>query len=184
MIWVFFFFIPDRKNTFTERLSRPAFDDARHKILQKAKVKSLMITVVIVLTFVICWTPYYIMMIIFMFLEPDEQFSQDLQSAIFFFGSSTAMFNPLIYGAFHLRTKKKAHSKSTSFYNNSTSSRMDNTLMTTFRRSHPRRSNEEGIGIHTNGNLNVPGARQYRERKSIVTDLSNTSIRAVSRSPV
>ncbi|GFR00103.1 g_PROTEIN_RECEP_F1_2 domain-containing protein [Trichonephila clavata] len=172
----------NRKDTFTEKLSRPAFDDARHKILQKAKVKSLMITVVIVLTFVVCWTPYYIMMIIFMFLEPDEQFSQDLQSAIFFFGSSTAMFNPLIYGAFHLRTKKKPHSKSTSFYNSS-SSRIDNTLMTTFRRSHPRRSHE-GIGAHTNGNLSVPGTGQYRERRSIVTDRSNSSIRAVSRSPV
>ncbi|GIY25754.1 g_PROTEIN_RECEP_F1_2 domain-containing protein [Caerostris darwini] len=175
------YLVEDRKNTFSERLNRPNFDDARHKILHKAKVKFLMITVGIVLTFVICWTPYYIMMIIFMFLEPDEQLSQDLQSAIFFFGNSTAMLNPLIYGAFHLRSRKRPHSKSTSFYNNSSTSRMDNTLLTTFRRSHPRKSHGELAGQQANGNLTVPGTSHRRERRSMVMDLNN-SIRVVPKS--
>ncbi|GBM11354.1 hypothetical protein AVEN_13582-1 [Araneus ventricosus] len=163
----------DRENAFSERIVSPQFQDARHKILHRAKVKSLMITVVIVLTFVICWTPYYIMMIIFMFLDPDEQLSQDLQSAIFFFGSSTAMLNPLIYGAFHLRTKKKTRSKSTSF-NNSISSKMDHTFTTTFRRSNPRKSNDEYIGLQKNGSLTVPCTNQSRGRKSVSPDLSNS----------
>ncbi|GIY08906.1 g_PROTEIN_RECEP_F1_2 domain-containing protein [Caerostris darwini] len=119
-------------------------------------------------------------MIIFMFLEPDEQLSQDLQSAIFFFGSSTAMLNPLIYGAFHLRSRKRPHSKSTSSYNNSSTSRMDNTLMTTFRRSHPRRSHEELAGQQANGNLTVPGTSHRREWRSMVMDLNN-SIRVVPK---
>ncbi|GBM05193.1 hypothetical protein AVEN_197746-1 [Araneus ventricosus] len=132
-----------------------------------------MITVVIVLTFVTCWTPYYIMMIIFMFLEPDEQLSQDLQSAIFFFGSSTAMLNPLIYGAFHLRTKKNARSKSTSFYN-SNSSRTDNTFMNTFRRSHGRKSTDVCISLQTNGSLTIPSTSHKGERKSIVADFKSS----------
>ncbi|GFT28163.1 g_PROTEIN_RECEP_F1_2 domain-containing protein [Nephila pilipes] len=83
-------------------------------MLRKAKIKSLWITVVIVSTFIICWTPYYISMIISVFLNPDEQLGQNLHDIIFFFGSSTAVLNPLIYGAFHLRKRKTASSSSSS----------------------------------------------------------------------
>ncbi|KAF8792205.1 Gonadotropin-releasing hormone receptor like protein [Argiope bruennichi] len=89
-------------------------DDARCKMLRKAKIKSLWITVVIVSTFIICWTPYYISMIISVFLEPDEQLGQTLHDVIFFFGSSTAVLNPVIYGAFHLRKRGKPASSTQS----------------------------------------------------------------------
>lgn len=60
---------------------------ARRRLLAKAKKKSLMITVVIVVAFIVCWTPYYAMMVIFIFnLDPDQQITGELQSAIFFFG--------------------------------------------------------------------------------------------------
>lgn len=36
-------------------------------------MKSLRISVVIVAAFIICWAPYYVMMLIFMFLEPDKR---------------------------------------------------------------------------------------------------------------
>ncbi|KAH0539159.1 hypothetical protein KQX54_001473 [Cotesia glomerata] len=83
----------------------------RRRLMHRAKIKSLRISIVIVTAFVICWTPYYIMMIIFMFLDPDEHLSQDLQSGIFFFGMSNSLVNPLIYGAFHLWPQKKSHQK-------------------------------------------------------------------------
>jgi hypothetical protein len=47
----------------------------RRRIIHRAKMKSLRISVVIVVAFIVCWTPYYIMMIIFMFLNPDEHVS-------------------------------------------------------------------------------------------------------------
>ncbi|KFM65645.1 Gonadotropin-releasing hormone receptor, partial [Stegodyphus mimosarum] len=110
-----------------------------------------MITVVIVLTFVICWTPYYVTMIIFIFLEPGEELSQNLQAGVFFFGSSTAMINPLIYGAFHLRPRRKPRfSKSTSINNNSSSSRVELSLMIV-RKGCQRRSREENSTPHVNG---------------------------------
>lgn len=143
-----------KENMFSERIRTP-MDDARRKIIHKAKLKSLMITVVIVLAFVICWTPYYVMMIIFIFLEPDDQLSAELQSAIFFFGSSTAMINPLIYGAFHLR--RRPSRKSTLINSSATSSRIDNSVMlVTFRksRSNIRRSRDESPlsnGHYANG---------------------------------
>ncbi|GBM05194.1 hypothetical protein AVEN_197747-1 [Araneus ventricosus] len=98
---------------------------------------------------------------------------QDLQSAIFFFCSSTAILNPLIYGAFHLRTEKNALSKSTSFYN-SNYSRTENTFMNSFHRSHGRKSTDEYIGLQTNGSLTIPSTSHKGERKSIVADFKSS----------
>nr|AHE76192.1 Corazonin receptor 1 [Ixodes scapularis] len=112
-----------RRHAKAETLAAPthsAMDDARRKLLHKAKMKSLMITVVIVLAFIVCWTPYYCMMIIFIFLDPDDQLTEELQAGIFFFGSSTAMINPLIYGVFHLRRRPSRGSKQ---FNSSVASR-------------------------------------------------------------
>ncbi|XP_069985613.1 uncharacterized protein [Penaeus vannamei] len=74
----------------------------RRRLLRKAKMRALRISVVIVLAFIICWTPYYTTMVIFMFMDPTEHLSQELQSGIFFFGMSNSLINPIIYGAFHL----------------------------------------------------------------------------------
>ncbi|KOC71145.1 Gonadotropin-releasing hormone receptor [Habropoda laboriosa] len=82
-------------------------DINRRKLMHRAKTKSLRISVVIVAAFVLWWTPYYTMMIIFMFLNPDKHLSEELQSAIFFFGMSNSLVNPLIYGAFHLWPRRK-----------------------------------------------------------------------------
>ncbi|KAH8038591.1 hypothetical protein HPB51_002230 [Rhipicephalus microplus] len=98
-----------------------SMEEARRRLLHRAKMKSLMITVVIVAAFIICWTPYYCMMIIFIFLEPDEQLTEELQTGIFFFGSSTAMINPLIYGVFHLRHQRP--SRGSRQFNSSAASR-------------------------------------------------------------
>ncbi|KAG8193171.1 hypothetical protein JTE90_006997 [Oedothorax gibbosus] len=126
--------IASQENMFSDRSRRSALEDARHRILQKAKIKTLMVTVVIVLTFVVCWTPYYVTMIIFVFLQPDEELDQNLQTFVFFFGSSTAMLNPLIYGAFHLRPrtpeKTSANKSTTGAVNNSGSSRVEMSLTT------------------------------------------------------
>ncbi|XP_014469194.1 PREDICTED: gonadotropin-releasing hormone receptor [Dinoponera quadriceps] len=82
----------------------------RRRLMHRAKTKSLRISVVIVAAFLIWWTPYYTMMIIFMFLNPDKHFSEELRSGIFFFGMSNSLVNPLIYGAFHLWPQKQRKS--------------------------------------------------------------------------
>lgn len=82
----------------------------RRKLMHRAKAKSLRLSVVIVAAFIVWWTPYYAMMIIFMFLNPDKRLSEELQSGIFFFGMSNSLVNPLIYGAFHLWPRKKRQS--------------------------------------------------------------------------
>ncbi|XP_052752299.1 gonadotropin-releasing hormone receptor [Galleria mellonella] len=82
-------------------------DMNRRRLIDRAKMKSLRMSVVIVAAFIIWWTPYYIMMIIFTFLNPDKDQSEELLSGIFFFGMSNSLVNPVIYGAFHLWPKKK-----------------------------------------------------------------------------
>ncbi|XP_033221124.1 gonadotropin-releasing hormone receptor [Belonocnema kinseyi] len=84
-----------------------AGDINRRRLMHRAKTKSLRISVVIVAAFVIWWTPYYSMMIIFMFLNPDKHLSEDMQTGIFFFGMSNSLVNPLIYGAFHLWPQRR-----------------------------------------------------------------------------
>ncbi|CAH2087387.1 unnamed protein product [Euphydryas editha] len=84
-----------------------AADLNRRRLIDRAKMKSLQMSFVIVAAFVIWWTPYYAMMIIFTFLDPDKELIEDLQSGIFFFGMSNSLVNPVIYGAFHLWPKKK-----------------------------------------------------------------------------
>ncbi|XP_058840618.1 gonadotropin-releasing hormone II receptor-like [Topomyia yanbarensis] len=86
-------------------------DTNRQRLIHKAKMKSLRISVVIVVVFMVCWTPYYIMMLIFMFLNPTERLGEDLQTGIFFFGMSNSLINPLIYGAFHLIPIRRRHNQ-------------------------------------------------------------------------
>jgi gonadotropin-releasing hormone receptor len=101
-------------------------DSNRQKLIHKAKMKSLRISVVIVVAcnyfqcdisirvvnypsipVIVCWFPYYAMMLIFMFTNVDESMSEDLQSGIFFFGMSNSLINPIIYGAFQYQPIKK-----------------------------------------------------------------------------
>lgn len=148
---LFSFCIGREKNDFCAT----AIDCARKKILRRAKLKSLTITVVIVVTFMICWTPYYVTMIIFMFLEPSEQLGQELQKAVFFFGSSTAAINPLIYGAFHLRPRTRRYKSTT----NTTSTA--NVQSSSFRKS--RHSNNINLHMMTEGkDLPLTGLYKYR----------------------
>uniref|UniRef100_A0A146LNL0 Gonadotropin-releasing hormone receptor n=2 Tax=Lygus hesperus TaxID=30085 RepID=A0A146LNL0_LYGHE len=89
---------------------RNKLDFNRRRLIHRAKMKSFRISLVIVAAFIVWWTPYYAMMIIFMFLNPDKQLSEELQKGIFFFGMSNSLVNPLIYGAFHLWRPKKSGS--------------------------------------------------------------------------
>jgi len=46
-------------------------DPNRRRMIRCAKMKSLRISVAIVATFLICWIPYHVMMVIFIFIYPD-----------------------------------------------------------------------------------------------------------------
>ncbi|ROT71542.1 gonadotropin-releasing hormone receptor [Penaeus vannamei] len=109
----------------TDDLGNTCPEFNRRRLLRKAKMRALRISVVIVLAFIICWTPYYTTMVIFMFMDPTEHLSQELQSGIFFFGMSNSLINPIIYGAFHLcRCKNRRASFNLIIINRSLASTM------------------------------------------------------------
>ncbi|XP_065349957.1 gonadotropin-releasing hormone receptor [Cloeon dipterum] len=95
----------------------------RRRLMQRAKMKSLRISIVILAAFVLWWTPYYVRMIYYMFNDSDNQ-SDILSQGIFFFGMSNSLVNPLIYGAFHLwRPRPRANSYRSAGFNRDGSTR-------------------------------------------------------------
>ncbi|XP_077183586.1 gonadotropin-releasing hormone II receptor-like [Paroedura picta] len=71
--------------------------------IPRARMRSLKMSVVIVLTFVICWTPYYMLGLWYWF-SPEmltrEQVPPALSHILFLFGLFNACLDPLIYGLF------------------------------------------------------------------------------------
>lgn len=70
--------VADSDKTFQQEAAENSirkYDINRRRLIHRAKVKSFRISVVIVAAFIVWWTPYYSMMIIFMFLNPDKHVS-------------------------------------------------------------------------------------------------------------
>uniref|UniRef100_A0A8C4IHK7 Type II GnRH receptor n=1 Tax=Dicentrarchus labrax TaxID=13489 RepID=A0A8C4IHK7_DICLA len=68
-------------------------------IIPKARMKTLKMTVVIVLSFVVCWTPYYLLGIWYWF-QPDmlHVTPEYVHHAVFVFGNLNTCCDPVIYG--------------------------------------------------------------------------------------
>ncbi|NP_001306800.1 gonadotropin-releasing hormone II receptor-like [Haplochromis burtoni] len=68
-------------------------------IIPKARMKTLKMTVVIVLSFVVCWTPYYLLGIWYWF-QPDmlRITPEYVHHALFVFGNLNTCCDPIIYG--------------------------------------------------------------------------------------
>ncbi|XP_013889322.1 gonadotropin-releasing hormone II receptor [Austrofundulus limnaeus] len=68
-------------------------------IIPKARMKTLKMTVVIVVSFVVCWTPYYLLGIWYWF-QPDmlSVTPEYIHHALFVFGNLNTCCDPIIYG--------------------------------------------------------------------------------------
>ncbi|KAM9309170.1 gonadotropin releasing hormone receptor 3 [Pholidichthys leucotaenia] len=68
-------------------------------IIPKARMKTLKMTVVIVLSFVVCWTPYYLLGIWYWFQPAMLQVTPEyVHHALFVFGNLNTCCDPVIYG--------------------------------------------------------------------------------------
>lgn len=68
-------------------------------IIPKARMKTLKMTVVIVLSFVVCWTPYYLLGIWYWFQPDMLRVTPDyVHHALFVFGNLNTCCDPVIYG--------------------------------------------------------------------------------------
>ncbi|KAM7286260.1 gonadotropin-releasing hormone II receptor [Ixodes scapularis] len=69
--------------------------------MHRARYRTLRLTVIIVLAFFWCWTPYVTMVLWYQF-DPDgaEHVNAYLQSSLFMFAVSNSSVNPLVYGSY------------------------------------------------------------------------------------
>ncbi|XP_077431061.1 gonadotropin-releasing hormone II receptor-like [Vanacampus margaritifer] len=67
--------------------------------ISKARMKTLKMTVVIVLSFVVCWTPYYLLGVWYWFQPEVVRFTPEyVHHGLFLFGNLNTCCDPLIYG--------------------------------------------------------------------------------------
>ncbi|XP_006820827.1 gonadotropin-releasing hormone receptor-like [Saccoglossus kowalevskii] len=88
----------------------------RSLLFLKAKVRTLRMTMLIVMTFIINWTPYYAMIIWYMFFDWDV-IPHEMFEIAWLFGMSNSAFNPVVYGISNLRFCGKRKTYSIRSYN-------------------------------------------------------------------
>ncbi|XP_061700612.1 gonadotropin-releasing hormone II receptor-like [Syngnathoides biaculeatus] len=67
--------------------------------ISKARMKTLKMTVIIVLSFVVCWTPYYLLGVWYWFQPEVVHFTPEyVHHGLFLFGNLNTCCDPLIYG--------------------------------------------------------------------------------------
>lgn len=93
-------------------------------------MRTLKMSIVIVSSFIICWTPYYLLGLWYWFLPNDLEgkVSHSLTHILFIFGLVNACLDPLIYGLFTIHFRKGLRR----FYCNATkASDLDNNTVLT-----------------------------------------------------
>lgn len=76
--------------------------------LGKAKVRTLKMTIIIVFVFFVCWTPYHVMCVWYWYdkstaLEVDQR----VQKILFLFACTNSCANPIVYGIFNIRARRR-----------------------------------------------------------------------------
>ncbi|KAK5915045.1 hypothetical protein CesoFtcFv8_000679 [Champsocephalus esox] len=76
--------------------------------IPRARMRTLKLSIVIVSSFIICWTPYYLLGLWYWFFPNDLEgkVSHSLTHILFIFGLFNACLDPLIYGLFTIHFRK------------------------------------------------------------------------------
>lgn len=76
--------------------------------IPKARMRTLKMSIVIVICFIVCWTPYYLLGLWYWFFPDDLEgkVSHSLTHILFIFGLFNACLDPVIYGLFTIRFRK------------------------------------------------------------------------------
>uniref|UniRef100_A0A4W6FKE5 Type II GnRH receptor n=1 Tax=Lates calcarifer TaxID=8187 RepID=A0A4W6FKE5_LATCA len=99
--------------------------------IPRARMRTLKMSIVIVLSFIICWTPYYLLGLWYWFFPDDLEgkVSHSLTHILFIFGLVNACLDPVIYGLFTIHFRKGLRRR---YCNAATASDQDNnTVITT-----------------------------------------------------
>ncbi|XP_077941020.1 gonadotropin-releasing hormone II receptor [Gasterosteus aculeatus] len=76
--------------------------------IPKARMRTLKMSIFIVMCFIVCWTPYYLLGLWYWFFPDDLEgkVSHSLTHILFIFGLFNACLDPIIYGLFTIRFRK------------------------------------------------------------------------------
>lgn len=76
--------------------------------IPKARMRTLKMSIVIVICFIICWTPYYLLGLWYWFFPDDLEgkVSHSLTHILFIFGLFNTCLDPIIYGLFTISFHK------------------------------------------------------------------------------
>jgi neuropeptide S receptor 1 len=78
-----------------------------YTVISKAKIKTLKMTFVIIVTFITCWTPYFVSTLIQIYSNN----TYEIPAPVIVFAETIALFqsalNPIIYGCFNFSIKKE-----------------------------------------------------------------------------
>ncbi|XP_071535395.1 adipokinetic hormone/corazonin-related peptide receptor variant I-like [Panulirus ornatus] len=76
--------------------------------IERARARTLRMTVIIVLAFIWCWTPYVVIVMWYMFdRQSAEQVDKRLQDALFIMAVSNSCVNPLVYGTYTINFRNE-----------------------------------------------------------------------------
>ncbi|XP_026150088.1 putative gonadotropin-releasing hormone II receptor [Mastacembelus armatus] len=92
--------------------------------IPRARMRTLKMSIVIVLSFIICWTPYYLLGLWYWFFPDDlaGKVPHSLAHILFIFGLVNACLDPIIYGLFTIHFQKglRRHATTVSDLDNNT----------------------------------------------------------------
>uniref|UniRef100_A0A336MWG0 CSON007059 protein n=1 Tax=Culicoides sonorensis TaxID=179676 RepID=A0A336MWG0_CULSO len=90
------------------------------EILSRAKRRTLRMSFTIVLVFVVCWTPFYVMSIWYWVdRETAIKLDQRIQKCLFLFACTNSCMNPIVYGVYNIRKKIDRNNMSSLYGQNS-----------------------------------------------------------------
>uniref|UniRef100_T1PIK5 7 transmembrane receptor (Rhodopsin family) n=1 Tax=Musca domestica TaxID=7370 RepID=T1PIK5_MUSDO len=104
------------------------FRRSNDDVLSRAKKRTLKMTITIVIVFLICWTPYYIIAMWYWFDKTSvDKVSALVSKSLFIFACTNSCMNPIVYGAFNIRGRignnaSTMSNRHTSLYNRGDSS--------------------------------------------------------------
>ncbi|KAM9860575.1 putative gonadotropin-releasing hormone II receptor [Aulostomus maculatus] len=77
--------------------------------IPRARMRTLKMSIIIVVSFIICWTPYYLLGLWYWFFPDDLEgkVSHSLTHILFIFGLVNACLDPIIYGLFTTHFQKR-----------------------------------------------------------------------------
>lgn len=80
------------------------FRRSNDDVLSRAKKRTLKMTITIVIVFIICWTPYYIICMWYWIDKSSiDEVSSLIRKGLFIFACTNSCMNPIVYGAFNIR---------------------------------------------------------------------------------